>query len=96
MHASSSLTSRSTQIVKHLQAIKRVSYDQDIELDTRINRMKETQEEQAYFDVSFGRKNSFTIVLGQFFFEHIFPLLSFHFWFQWPAKKVSLVEFSVV
>lgn len=37
--------SRSIELVKHLQAIKRVSYDQDIELDTRINRRSEAEEE---------------------------------------------------
>lgn len=76
--------SRCRKIVKHLQAIKRVNYDQDIKSDTRINRRSRTSR-RAYFDVSLGRKKCFTIVLGANFFS--FFVRSHRNWFHWPMNK---------
>lgn len=72
------------KIVKHLQAIKRVNYDQDIKSDTSINRRSRTSR-RAYFDVSLGRKICFTIVLGATFLS--FFLRSHQNWFHWPMNK---------
>lgn len=57
----------SPKIVKHLQAIKRVNYDQDIKSDTRINRRSRRQDEHILMS-HLVVKNVLRLFWGQLFF----------------------------
>lgn len=80
LHTPSRPEKENEEIVKHLQAIKRVNYDRDIEPDTRVNRTRRSK----YFDVSFGRKNIFYDCSGAIFF--LLPC-------SWPRSMRSAFSF---